>query len=910
LARFAVYKQQTLTEQEDEQQENKNNTDYYLRLEIEEAKTLKTWKILQSMPSEPGDQSQAIMYQQDLPSIYLYVEKSLEEEGAAATASVADSDSHSHCEVRTINLWDTGTYKTAATITKQIHSGRVELFLAGAKLYGRFLLVKDPLHSNVFGRPSQRDYDSNDFWYFVKEEENNERRTIDRTTPKLLAQRQKTTTLTKRQKTDATMLPQRQQKVLAQSPSTIATGFPKMIEPMLAIPVDEPFNDDQWVFEFKWDGVRSILLLNKVKDILEIQSRNGKSITHRYPEIVDEIKKSLINGNNSIKFKESAILDGEIVVLNERGLPDFQKHQRRMNVESATEIRALSCSMPATYYVFDILYLDGRNLQGLPLLERRKILSDVISANSRIRISEYLEGQGIQMFEQARSLDLEGIVAKWKHGRYLQGARSGSWLKIKRIRTQDCVIVGYTPGEGRRERYFGALLLAVNDQGNFKFAGHTGSGFDTVTIMELYDRLQQLRIPKPSQDILDTVQFINREPIWVKPELVAEVKFNEWTKDRIMRIPIFLRLREDKSPQDCIVEKEKGLEEIGSLASSVMPASTTTAARVEFSKLDKIFWPPTKENLSLTKKDLVDYYDSLSSHILPYLKDRPLTLLRFPEGIKGQSFFHRNWEGQPRPKYVTSAMVYAEARRKKTTQLVCNNKETLLWLANLGCIEMHPMYSSVTDYKRCEESQDPNDVGCGLNMPDFVVIDLDPYVHASTQKQGKEAQPQHNGIQAFKAAVEVALELKEIMDELHLRSYVKTSGKSGLHIFIPISKLGKNAEPITYEKTREFAKKIGNLLVARIPKKVTMEWNVKERAGKVFFDHNQNSRSKTLASVFSVRPTPLATVSMPIRWERLIDVLPTDFTLLNVPEIIKKSGNPWKQMLEDRQDILSHGIDG
>jgi bifunctional non-homologous end joining protein LigD len=619
----------------------------------------------------------------------------------------------------------------------------------------------------------------------------------------------------------------------------------------------------------------------------------------------------LINrSNNSIQLKESVILDGEIVVLNERDLPDFQKHQRRMNIESATEIRALSRKMPATYYVFDILYLDDRNLQGLPFLERRKILSDILATNSRIRISEYVEGQGRQMFEQARSLDLEGIVAKWKHGRYLQGSRSGLWLKVKRIRTQDCVIVGYTPGEGRRERYFGALLLAVNDQGNLIFAGHTGSGLDTVTIMELYERLQGLRISKPSQDILDTVQFINREPIWVKPELVAEVKFSEWTEDRIMRIPIFLRLREDKLPQDCIVEREKGLEEIGSLAPSVMSVNNTTTARTEFSKLDKVFWPPTKENPSLTKKDLIDYYDAVSQNILPYLKDRPLSLLRFPEGIQGPSFFHRNWEGQSRPKYVASAMVYAEARKKKTNQLVCNNKETLLWLANLGCIEMHPMHSSVIDYERCQESQDPNDVGCGLNIPDFVVIDLDPYIHASIQKQEKEGEPQYNSVQAFKAAVEVALELKKMMDELHLRSYVKTSGKSGLHIFMPISKLGNNSEPVSYEKTREFARKMGNLLVARIPKKVTMEWNVKERAGKVFFDHNQNSRGKTLASVFSVRPTPLATVSMPIKWDRLIDILPTDFTLLNVPEIIKKSENPWKQMLEDKQDILFRGIDG
>lgn len=222
---------------------------------------------------------------------------------------------------------------------------------------------------------------------------------------------------------------------------------------------------------------------------------------------------------------------------------------------------------------------------------------------------------------------------------------------------------------------------------------------------------------------------------------------------------------------------------------------------------------------------------------------------------------------------------------------------------------MHPMHSSIINYQRCEESQDANDVAGGLNMPDFVVIDLDPCIHENMQKLGKQEQkqqqlPQHS-IQAFKATVEVALELKAVLDELHLRSYIKTSGKTGLHIFIPISKLQRNSQPIiTYDETREFAKKIGKLLVAKIPQKVTMEWNVKKRGGKVFFDYNQNSRGKTMASIFSVRPTALATVSMPVRWQELEDILPIDFTLLNIPELIKKLGNPWKQILEDRQDLL------
>ena len=637
---------------------------------------------------------------------------------------------------------------------------------------------------------------------------------------------------------------------------------------MLATLIDQPFDNEEWVFEVKWDGLRAILFLHKTKGILKIVSCNGKTITHRYPEIIEAVKSSTI-----IKCKESIILDGEIVVLNKDGRPDFQSHQRRMNVDSIKDIEKLSHKMPATDYLFDILYIDGRNLQSLSFLERRKNLSDVIiptNDNNKIRISDFVDERGIDTFQRIKSMNLEGIVAKNKYGKYIQGARSTTWLKIKNVKSQDCVVIGYTRGEGNRQGYFGSLLLATYDVQEMKlrFAGHTGSGFDFGQLNDIYSKLQQMQIEESPAKL---IPYTNRKPVWIRPELVAEVKFSGWTKEKIMRSPIFLRFREDKKIEECVIEKERSTEEVivsqhhqSSITNTTTSLVTTRAtipsnytdfkrSRINFfSNIDKVYWPKTSEHPEITKRDLIEYYDKVSDHILPYLKDRPLSLSRYPDGIAGKHFFHKNWGHKEKPEFVNTVQVYSISSGGINDYLVCNNIDALLWIANLGCIEMHPWHSRIKDYTACKDiaknyyyssSSDDvlNDEKCGLNYPDFIIFDLDPYIY--TDKEQKDKEPKYN-INSFKATVEVAYDLKDLLDMININSYVKTSGKTGLHILVPIKNL------YSFDQTRRFAETIGKMLARRYPQKVTMEWDTHNRKGKVFFDYNQNSIGKTIASVF------------------------------------------------------------
>jgi bifunctional non-homologous end joining protein LigD len=292
------------------------------------------------------------------------------------------------------------------------------------------------------------------------------------------------------------------------------------------------------------------------------------------------------------------------------------------------------------------------------------------------------------------------------------------------------------------------------------------------------------------------------------------------------------------------------------------------------------------------KKNLIEYYETIAAWILPYLKDRPLSLSRYPNGINGKSFYQKDWD-QKKPDFVTTAEIHSEHRGDSINYIVCNNVETLLWIANLGCIEMHPWYSRIKDFDGCDSSSLLYEEKCGLNFPDFIVFDLDPYIYSGKEKKGQE--PEYN-IPGFKATVEIAYELKDILEGLTINSYVKTSGKSGLHVYVPIS----NKYP--YEQTKSFAEVMAKLMVSKFPTKVTTEWRTSKRKGKVFFDYNQNARGKTIASVFSLRPTPTATVSMPVSWKKLDSIVPTEYTILSSPKIIR-TNDAWQHILSDKQDI-------
>ncbi len=809
---------------------------YDFRLETENG-VLRSWAIPKGISLNPQVKRLAILTE-DHPLDYIRFEGVIPEKNYGAG---------------TVTVWDTGTYTTSHSLEQQFKEGKISFELHGTKVKGSFSLLK------------MKDQKSGDKqWLLIKA--NDEFASSEDPT-----QTRPESVLTGR--TNRQLEPA---KGLLPEGNTRLKEFPSSVRPMLAMSVDKPFDSKDWVFEVKWDGIRCIYFRNKAKGVHELRSRRGTSITRRYPEIMDM-------ADSAIKCNDSVILDGEIVVLGDNGQPDFQKHQQRMNVDSSRDIANLARDSPATYFVFDILYRDGNNLEEKSFIERRRILSDVIGKTKRIRISDYIEDKGTALFEQTRRMGLEGIMAKYKYSSYQQGKRSDDWLKIKGILTQDCVVIGYTRGEGNREGYFGSLILAAYHGDRLRFMGHSGSGFGFSQLQELYQKLQELRTEKCP---IAHVPYVNRTPFWVKPEMVVEVKFNGWTRDKIMRAPIFVRLRDDKSPKECIVESPKDTKK-------VIPPKTVKPESSNLTNLDKVFWPATAEHLELKKRDLIGYYEKISKYIAPHLQDRPLSLSRYPDGISGKSFFQKDWN-QAAPDFVKTVQVFSEARNDIINHIICNNHETLLWLANLGCIEMHPWYSRVRDYNACLAEAESNKLRsnvsdrCGLGTPDFIVFDLDPYISGEEQKQ------EYKG---FKAAVDVAYNLKDLLDRLGIKSYVKTSGKTGLHVFVPVT------PDYSYDQTRAFAEVIGKIMIKRKPDDITIKWNTAQRKGKVFFDYNQNAKGKTLASVFSLRPTALATVSMPVEWKDLADVLPTDFTLITVPNIIKKSGDPWKNILQDKQDV-------
>lgn len=587
----------------------------------------------------------------------------------------------------------------------------------------------------------------------------------------------------------------------------------------------------------------------------------------------------------------SAVIDGEIVILNKNGVPDFHVHQHRINIQDSKTIKVLSRESPATYYVFDMLYKENKSLRELGYLERREILSSVLQVNDLIKISDYIEEKGIEILHSSNKLKLEGIVAKYKNSIYREGIRSKDWLKIKNTKTQDCVIIGYTKGEGARVHHFGSLVLAVYCQleKKLRFVGHVGTGFDDETLDFVYSKLKN-----NEKDFMpvDKLPYINRKINWLNPVLVAEIKFADWTNDGIFRAPVFLRLREDKKPNECVVEADNP----NSLAhhSKVNRNNKTRGdVKAKITNPSKIFWKATKDHPKFLKRDLILYYETMCDWILPHLKDRPLSLSRYPNGIEGKSFYQKDWD-QKKPDFVQTVKVHSEHRNSNINYIVCNNRETLLWIANLGCIEMHPWYSRINELDSYDTSSLLHEEKCGLNFPDFIVFDLDPYIYSGKEKKGEE--PKYN-IAGFKAAVEVAYQLKDILKELKINSYVKTSGKSGLHIYVPII----NRYP--YDETKKFAEIIARIMVSRFPDKITIQWSTAKRKGKIFFDYNQNSRGKTIASVYSLRPNHSATVSMPVEWSNLDSILPTDFTIENVPQLVAKKTDLWKGVNTEKQNI-------
>jgi len=604
---------------------------------------------------------------------------------------------------------------------------------------------------------------------------------------------------------------------------------------MLAKETELPFDDKDWLFEIKWDGYRAISEINQGK--VELYSRNGNSFNTSYPVVLHALE----------KMKTDLVLDGEIVVLNGDGKSDFQKLQ---HYEDNTQY-------PICYYVFDVLSVNGSNTTNLPLIERKKLLQKIIPKGQVIKYSDHIGEHGKAFFEAAGKKDMEGIMAKKADSLYYPGTRTNEWLKIKHHKSAEVIIAGFTKPTGAR-KYFGALVLGIRSKDKLQYAGHTGSGFSETGLAEMYKKLKPL---VKKQSPFDEVIKTNAPVTWVKPLLIAEVKFTEWTNDNKMRHPIFLRLRNDKKINEVTMANVK------SSLPAKEPGEKKNEAIVSFGRikvkttnLNKIFWPDE----GITKGMVIDYYQQMADYILPYLKDRPQSLKRNPNGILDKGFFHKD-AGDEAPSWVKSIELYSDSAKKEIDYIICNDKPTLAYLNNLGCIELNPWNSTTK----------------ALDKPDYMIIDIDP-----SEKN------------TFEQVIETAIIFKALLDKAGAESFCKTSGATGLHIFVPMGK------KYLYEQVKDFAQLLCNTVNEQLPAFTSVERNLAKRGNKkIYLDYLQNRRGQTIASVYSLRPHAGATVSMPLNWSELKTGLkPSAFTIYTAPDRVKK-------MKDNFTGVLGKGID-
>ena len=690
-------------------------------------------------------------------------------------------------------------------------------------------------------------------------------------------------------------------------PSGKVVPMPKTMEPMHAEIGDEPFNDAGWMWEPKLDGYRVIAFIDDKG--VRLSSRRGNELAGAFPRLVAELRAQDVNG---------MILDGELVAFDADGKPSFNAMQNRVHLKSEADIAAADRRSPVVFYCFDLLYFAGIDLRRTPYRDRRRYLAQCLLPSPLVQLV-HAQDDGIALHEAALASGLEGVIGKRKDSRYESGRRSKAWLKIKPTHTDDFVIGGYTKGKGSRTA-LGALLVGYYEGDTLHYASHVGSGFDDRSLAEVKKKLEPLRIAK--NPFAEKPEL--KAPVtWVEPKLVAELEYQQWTEDGSLRAPVFRRLRDDIDPLGVrraepkparVAAVKRGMKaranaQDSAIADIVAQLATKKATltlevgahRVPLTHLDRIYWPadPALQQPALTKRDLLRYFAEVSPYILPHLADRPLTMIRMPDGINGQRFFQKHWK-QAQPKFVETITVWSESKDESHDYIVCNSLPTLLWLAQSGTLEFHVWHSRArvapdsasksTDYATSAESLDES----VLNYPDYVVFDIDPYIYSGKEKPGDE--PELNTI-AFEKGKEVAFWLRELLKGMSLEPIVKTSGKTGLHVFVPIRRT------IDFDVARHVCELVGRHLMRQHPKEITMEWSVPKRAGKIFFDHNMNVRGKTLNVAYSPRGVAGAPVSMPLTWDELEKAHPLDFRITNVLPRLARTGDRWKDALTRKQDI-------
>ncbi len=603
-------------------------------------------------------------------------------------------------------------------------------------------------------------------------------------------------------------------------------------KPMLATPADDVPSGDGWLHEVKWDGYRAIVTIAGGE--AELTSRNGNSLTARFEAVARAVVQA-------VKTPD-CVLDGEVCVLDDEGRASFSAMQQG--------------SGPLRLYVFDVLEVEGVPLTDLPLIERRARLAALLDKrNATVRLSDSFDDGGA-LFEAAAAQGLEGVISKRADSPYEPGRRGRHWLKIKTHLRQELVVAGYTKGQGRRSGVFGALVLAVHEAGGLRWAGNVGTGFDDAEIDRVLARLKPLQRPdSPLTEVPKMPRVRRGDVVWVEPELVAEVRFAEWTHDGRLRAPVYEGLREDKEASDVQRERAPVAEEI------------RRGKRVlKLSNLGKPFWPEE----GIAKGDLLAYYRDVGPVLVPHLKERPFTMKRYPDGWNGKFFFQKD-APKHMPEWIPTRPFEASTRDRPPKRRVIdfplvNDDLALLWMVNMGCIDMNTWYSRVDKPSR----------------PDWVLFDLDPSADVG-----------------FPETIEVALLIKQTLELLELKSFPKTSGSEGIHILVPV------ARRHTYADTREFSEIVAGAIARAHPGLATTEWTKAKRRG-VLIDSNQNGEGKTIASAYSVRPKPGAPVSTPLHWEEVNPSLdPAAFTMEAVLDRVAREGDLFEGVLTTKQSLTS-----
>ena len=684
--------------------------------------------------------------------------------------------------------------------------------------------------------------------------------------------------------------------------------FPTAPRPMMARTTGRPFSGDEWIFEPKLDGYRIIALVRNGQ--VTLLSRNGKDMTAKMPEVVEELRAVLEN---------EVVIDGEVVALDQRGFPDFGLLQRSIDADNFVGGKAPGRTQ-LVYYPFDLLYVTGIDVRKAPLIERKRLLAEVLLPSDRVREVEYVEGDGESFYHAVTGLGLEGMLAKRRDAAYEDGARTAAWLKVKAVQEQDLVVAGYVEGEGVRASTFGSLVLGYYEDGVLRYTGRVGSGFDDAALASLSAALSSLETD--ACPFTEPPEPEGPKTRWVRPDLVVRVKFAQWTDDGRLRAAVYLGLRSDveavevrrdethisPAPVSARRPAERGKtaasDDVGKVLEQLSEKGEKLLLvvgehKIAVTNLDKPLWPAETDRPPITKRNMIRYYTRMAPFVLPHLRDRPLTLTRYPNGIRGQSFYQKHFD-QGVPEFVETVRLFSSHNEGDVEYVMINNLPTLLWLAQLADIELHPWQSRVILEPDARElpttfagSEDAIRESV-LNYPDFIVFDLDPYIYSGDEKEG--AEPELNR-DAFAKTCEVALALKDILDQLSLSSFLKTSGKTGLHVYVPV------VRQYDYKTTRRTCEIVGRFLMRHRPRDVTMEWTVGKRTGRIFLDHNQNVRGKNMASVYSLRPLPRAPVSTPLRWDELGSVYPTDFGIDTVPVRVGEIGDLWSDVTKSKHDL-------